>query len=206
LPAEPTLDALSGGGRLTVTVENEDRSSRYQGVVPLVGERFAACFEAYFERSEQLPTRLWLHAGPDGVSGLLLQRLPSGSSASAEEIEHAASMGDEDWGRVVALAETVTPEELATLPVEQLLWRLFNEEQVRLFDAAPVYFQCTCSRERVNGILRSLGEDEVNDILAEQGRVEVVCEFCNRAWRYDPVDVGVVFAPGDTPTGSRVLQ
>ena len=188
------LDALTGGGQLTVTVENADRSSRYQGIVPLSGARLADCFEDYFARSEQLPTRLWLVAAPERAAGLLLQRLPSGASASAEELEHSALAGDEDWSRVCQLAATLTAPELAALPAAELLRRLFHEEDVRLYEPAPVYFQCSCSRERVSGILRSLGEAEVRAVLAERGAVEVRCEFCNRAWAFDAVDVAALFA------------
>ena len=207
LPAgRPSLEALSGGGQLTVTVENADRNARYQGIVPLAGERLADCFEAYFARSEQLPTRLWLAATPERAAGLLLQRLPSGASASAEELEHSSLSGDEDWNRVLHLAQTLTAPELAALPAGELLRRLFHEEDVRLFEPGPVYFQCTCSRERVSGILRSLGEGEVRDILAERGSVEVRCEFCNRAWQYDAVDVAGLFADGGPVAGPRALQ
>jgi molecular chaperone Hsp33 len=207
LPAtRPSLEALSGGGQLTVTVENADRSSRYQGIVPLAGSRLADCFEAYFARSEQLPTRLWLAATPERAAGLLLQRLPSGASASAEELEHSAAAGDEHWSRVLHLAATLTPEELAGLPGGELLRRLFHEEDVRLFEPGPVFFQCTCSRDRVNGILRSLGETEVRDILVERGSVEVRCEFCNRAWQYDAVDVAGLFTDGSSLSGPRALQ
>ena len=204
--ARPSLEALSGGGQLTVTVESGDRGSRYQGIVPLTSGRLADCFEAYFARSEQLPTRLWLVATPERAAGLLLQRLPSGASASAEELEHSAAAGDEDWNRVLHLAATLTGGELATLPAGELLRRLFHEEDLRLYEPGPVFFQCTCSRERVSGILRSLGEAEVRDILAERGAVEVRCEFCNRAWQYDAVDVAGLFADGGSLSGPRALQ
>jgi molecular chaperone Hsp33 len=207
LPApRPSLEALTGGGQVTVTVENADRSSRYQGIVPLSGSRLADCFEAYFARSEQLPTRLWLAATPERAAGLLLQRLPSGASASAEELEHYAAAGDEDWNRVQHLAATLTPAELAGLPAGELLRRLFHEEDVRLYEPGPVFFQCTCSRERVSGILRSLGEAEVRSIVAERGSVEVRCEFCNRAWQYDAVDCAGLFAEGESLSGPRALQ
>jgi molecular chaperone Hsp33 len=202
----PGLAALSGGGQLTVTVESQDRSSRYQGIVPLTGSRLADCFEDYFARSEQLPTRLWLVVTETRAAGLLLQRLPSGASASAEEIEHSASEGDEDWNRVLHLAATLTDVELATLAGPELLRRLFHEEDVRLFEPGPVFFQCKCSRERVDGILRSLGAAEVEGILAERGSVEVRCEFCNRLWQYDAVDAARLFVTGDTVPGPRVVQ
>ena len=200
------IEALSGGGQMTVTVENEDRSSRYQGVVPLHGGSLAECFESYFAQSEQLPTRLWLVATGDRAAGLLLQRLPSGASASAEEIQHAVAVGDEDWNRILHLAGTLTGAELAELPADELLHRLFHEEDVRVFDPVPVYFQCNCSRERVSGILRSLGEAEVRDILRERGEVEVRCEFCNRARQYDAVDVTALFAGTDPASAPRAIQ
>ncbi len=204
--ADPALEALTGGGQVTVTVENADRSSRYQGIVPLTGARLAECFEDYFARSEQLPTRLWLVATEERAVGLLLQRLPSGAGASTEELAHSVAEGDEDWNRVRLLAATLSAAELATLPAEELLHRLFHEEDVRLFEPDPVYFQCTCSRERVSGILRSLGEREVRELLAERGNVEVRCEFCNRAWQYDAVDVEGLFVEGETVSTPRALQ
>jgi len=106
----------------------------------------------------------------------------------------------------VHLASTITAEELAGLHADELLHRLFHEEDVRVFDPAPVYFQCACSRDRVNGILRSLGEAEVREILTERGQVEVRCEFCNRAWQYDAVDVSALFATGDATVRPRALQ
>jgi molecular chaperone Hsp33 len=206
LVADAGLEALTGGGRVTVTVENADRSSRYQGIVPLSGARLADCFEDYFARSEQLPTRLWLAASGERSAGLLLQRLPSGAAASAEELEHASAQGNEDWNRVLTLAATLTAAELLELPSAALLRRLFHEEDLRVFEPDPVFFQCTCSRERVSGILRSIGASEVRDILAERGSVEVRCEFCNRAWQYDAVDVASLFADGDTGARPRALQ
>lgn len=195
LPPHGDLQALAGdGGHVTVTIENSERTSRYQGVVPLTGEGLAGCLQHYFERSEQLPTRLWLAATPERAAGLLLQRLPTGASASAEQDELQAAEADEDWNRVLHLAATLTPVELAQLPGSDLLRRLFHEEDVRVFDPGPVYFQCTCSKERVVGILRSLGQPEVQSVLDEQGVVEVRCEFCNRAYRFDAVDVAGLFA------------
>ena len=204
--ASSALDQLTGGGQLTVTIENPDRSSRYQGIVPLSGARLADCFEDYFARSEQLATRLWLVADAERAAGLLLQRLPSGASASSAELEHSAAAGDEDWSRVLQLAATLTAAELASLPAAELLRRLFHEEDVRLFEPGPVFFQCSCSRERVSAILRSLGAAELHAALAAQGRVEVRCEFCNRAWAFDAVDVAGLFAASGPVEAPRDLQ
>jgi molecular chaperone Hsp33 len=113
---------------------------------------------------------------------------------SEEEIEDA-------WRRVQLVAGTVTPEELATLEDRELLRRLFAEDDVRMFQSAPVFFRCRCSRERVGNMLRALGREEVDSVLEEFGQVEVRCEFCSRAYRYDAVDCAVLFA-GDTHTGT----
>jgi molecular chaperone Hsp33 len=204
-PDTRDLRVLSGDGTLTVTVESGSIANRYQGIVPLAGAGMGDCLRAYFDQSEQLPTRLWLRADGDSASGLLLQRLPvtarppgvteSGAGGvSEEEIEDA-------WRRVQLVAATVTPEELATLEDRELLRRLFAEDDVRMFQSAPVFFRCRCSRERVGNMLRALGREEVDSVLEEFGQVEVRCEFCSRAYRYDAVDCAVLFA-GDTHTGS----
>jgi len=191
---------LSGGGTLTVTLGGDDLANRYQGIVPLAGERMNECLREYFETSEQLPTRLWLRADGDQVSGLLLQRLPV-TSRPATVIESGAGGVSEDevedaWRRVKLVADTVTDTELASLPDRDLLRRLFAEDDVRMFEAAPVFFRCSCSRERVEAMLKSLGRNEVEDVLSERGNVEVRCEFCSRAYRFDAVDVGALFKEG----------
>lgn len=173
---------LLNGGRLVMTIETA-RGERYQGIVPLEGERLAQALQAYFERSEQLPTRLWLEADLHHAAGLLVQKMP----------EHHAAADDEDWARVQALADTVTREELLGLPGETLLRRLFHEEDRRIFSPEHVRFMCSCSRERVGEMLRSLGANEIESILAEQGSVEVDCEFCNAHYRFDAVDAAALF-------------
>jgi molecular chaperone Hsp33 len=200
----PDLASLSGKGSLTVTIENEDLSQRYQGIVPLTGERLSDCLRNYFETSEQLPTRLWLHADEHGASGLLLQRLSDDSVKSRTPGSRAHEMNqaeiDDAWNRVQMLGDTLKPEELQTLSDRNILRRLFAEDDVRLFESAPVFFKCRCSRERVVGMLRALGAEEVRSVLAEQGHVEVRCDFCNRAYRFDSVDVEQLFAGAATPT------
>ena len=196
LPDEASLAELTGGGRLAVTVDNQQHDHRYQGIVPLTQPALAACLEDYFAQSEQLPTRLLLAAGPDRAAGLLLQRVATGTSASVAADPRALEEAEDAWRRIGLLASTLTDEELLHQPCEVILRRLFNEDDVRLFEGSPVFFQCVCSRERVGGILRSLGEQEVHDILRERGDVEVRCEFCNRAYTFDRVDAARLFAAG----------
>ena len=201
------LAALSGEGNLTVTLENDDLSQRYQGVVPLSGERLADCLREYFEASEQLPTRLWLHATEKGASGLLLQRLSDDSVQARTGVDRPELPAPEEiedaWRRVQLLGDTLRGDELQTLSDREILRRLFHEDDVRLFESAPVYFRCRCTRERVIGMLRSLGADEIRSVLAERGEVEVRCDFCNRAYRFDPVDVEQVFAATPAADGSE---
>ncbi|MGH8372433.1 MAG: Hsp33 family molecular chaperone HslO [Gammaproteobacteria bacterium] len=184
--SDTSLAALIGDGKLVLTIET-GKGERYQSIVPLEGDTLASSLENYFVRSEQLPTRLWLSAGETSAAGLLLQVMPD------REREPDA------WQHVTVLAETVTERELSELSAEQLLHRLYNEDDVRLFDSAPVSFRCQCSRERIESTLRSLGEDEVQGIVREQGSVHVECEFCARAYDFDPVDVQALFSSDAQP-------
>ena len=169
-----------GAGRLVLTA-SAPGGDRYQGVVALEGATLAGALEAYFAQSEQLPTRLWLAVDGQRAAGLLLQRLPQATD-------------DEDaWRRTAMLADTLRDAELLQLGTKDLLRRLFNEETVRLFEAEPVAFRCGCSRERVDGLLRSLGREEVDEVLTAQGAIEVTCEFCNRVYRLDRVDAELLF-------------
>jgi molecular chaperone Hsp33 len=190
---------LIGAGNLTVTVESDDGSQRYQGIVPITGERLADSLQIYFENSEQLPTRLWLYADEKGAAGMLLQRLPDermrGTAGAGVPVADLAAI-DDAWRRVQLIAATLTADELRTLADAQILHRLFNEDDVRLFEPAPVYFRCRCSRERVSGMLLGLGETETRSILDERGEVEVRCDFCNRAYVFDAVDVAQLFNAG----------
>jgi molecular chaperone Hsp33 len=195
------ISDLIGAGNLTVTLETDDGAQRYQGIVPITGERLAESLQLYFENSEQLPTRLWLHADAQGASGMLLQKLPDSNSLPLQD----AAVLDDAWRRIQLIADTLTPEELRTLTDAEILHRLFNEDDVRLFEPSPVYFRCRCSRERVGGMLQGLGEAETRSVLAERGEVEVRCDFCNRAYVFDAVDVATLFkAPVLSDSGSSV--
>jgi molecular chaperone Hsp33 len=129
---------------------------------------------------------MWLAADQRRAAGLLLQRVPARGGLPRK---HA---NEEDWERVLALASTLTSEELLALPTEELLYRLFHEEAVRLFDREPLAFRCSCSRERIADSLRAIGREELDAIVAEQGAVTVDCEFCNRQYRFDQVDVATL--------------
>ena len=196
-----TIGDLIGDGNLTVTLETDAGAQRYQGIVPIAGERLAEVLQGYFENSEQLPTRLWLHADAQGASGMLLQMLPGGSSLAPKD----AFLVEDAWRRVQLIGETLTAGELRSLADAEILRRLFNEDDVRLFEPSPVYFRCRCSRDRVAGMLQGLGEAETRSVLAERGEVEVRCDFCNRAYVFDAVDVAQLFKAADfRDSGSSV--
>ncbi|WP_440996194.1 Hsp33 family molecular chaperone HslO [Arhodomonas sp. SL1] len=177
------LDQQAREGALAITVEPEDDSHRYQGIVDLAPGSLAAALEKYFRESEQLDTRVWLSAVEGRAGGMLLQRIPGGSDDDPDA-----------WERSGHLAETLTARELLHLDVADILHRLFHEEDVRLFDPLPLRFQCRCSRENVGAMIAALGPAEVRDIVAEQGGVEVHCDFCNQRYYFDAVDAEQLLA------------
>ena len=193
VPAAP-LNELFGKGRLVITIQPEGRRERYQGIVDLGDKGLADALEGYFQRSEQLPTRLWLAADSRYAAGLLLQRLPVEYADPYEKAE-----AEENWSRITHLGSTVTAPELLDLPFRDLIHRLYHEETVRAFESEPVSFRCTCSRERIEETLRGLGYPEVRGILKEQGKVGVDCSFCNQHYEFDSVDVERVFAADVSP-------
>lgn len=134
---------------------------------------------------------------------MLLQRLPSGERAGPGASVAAI---DDAWRRVQLIGDTLTPKELSTLADVEILHRLFNEDDLRLFEPSPVYFRCRCSRERVAGMLQGLGETETRSVLAERGAVEVRCDFCNRAYVFDAVDVVQLFNSGVPSDGGGSIH
>lgn len=176
--AQGTLQDLVGDGRFVITLDPKDGNQAYQGIVALDGNSIAEILQNYMTRSEQLETRLWLAADSLHAGGMLLQRLPG----------HAEAADGDSWERAVVIAETLKPEELLNVPSADLVHLLYHEEDIRLFEAQAVEFRCTCSRDNVARMLRMLGRDEVDSILAERGDIEVHCEFCNQSYVFDRVD------------------
>lgn len=173
----------SGEPLLAITIDNAVTGQRYQGLVPIDDDDPGALFERYFERSEQLPTRVLLASDGERCAGLMLQQLPATG--------HGAD--PDAWNRVGHLLATVSAEELLGLEPERLLLRLFHEESVRVLATQPLAFGCRCSRERVAGMLRTLGRDEAVASVRADGRIEVTCEFCNTRYHFDAVDVEQIF-------------
>ena len=220
VPDDARLEALvnvKGHGRCAITLDPQGRvpgQQPYQGVVALHGDRreplqkLSEVLEHYMLQSEQLDTKLILAANDQIAAGLLIQRLPVEGSRNLEAQRNEDEIGlNESYNRIAHLAATLTSEELLTLDAETVLRRLFWEEDVRRFEPAHPRFTCTCSRERVSDLLRNLGQEEVDSIGAEQGRVEVGCDFCGRQYQFDPIDVDELFIPArDQPPGSAALN
>ena len=205
---------VHGQGRCAITLDPQDRhpgQQPYQGVVPLHGDqneplqKLSQVLEHYMLQSEQLDTCLVLAANDEVAAGLLIQRLPMAGGANlAGEVIISADEDhigrSEDYKRIAMLAATLTADELLSLQPAELMQRLFWEETLRVFEPQTPRFACRCSRERVAGMLRGLGADEVLSLVAERGEAEVACDFCGAMYRFDPVDAGELFS---APAGQR---
>lgn len=183
VPADADLKTLVGNGYLVITITPEE-GERYQGVVGLEGDTLAACLEDYFMRSEQLPTRLFIRTsevdGQLAAGGMLLQVLPA-QETQANDFEHLA-----------VLTETVKAEELFSLAAEDVLWRLYHEEEVTLYDPQDVEFKCTCSRERCAASLKTLPDEEVDSIIAEEGEIDMHCDYCGNNYLFNAMDIAEI--------------
>ncbi|KQV48073.1 Hsp33 chaperonin [Pelomonas sp. Root1217] len=210
----PSMLNVHGQGRCAITLDPKDKfpgQQPYQGVVPLHGDhreplyKLSEVLEHYMLQSEQLDTRLVLAANGDIAAGLLIQRLPVEGEGNLEGKRNEDDIGlSEGFNRVAILAGTLTADELLTLDADTILRRLFWEETVTRFEPQSPRFACTCSRERVSQMLRGLGRDEADSVLAERGEIEIGCDFCGRHYRFDAVDVGALFTPpGRQPDGAE---
>ncbi len=172
---------LVKNGQFVITLDPK-QGEAYQGIVPIEGETIAEMLQNYMLRSQQIDTSLWLHCDGENAAGMLLQKLPDAGGNAVVNIDADA------WNRINYLANTVKNDELQNLPAEILLTRLFVEEDVRLFEPKPTQFYCSCNQSSVASMLRMLGEDELKSILAEFGKIEVNCDFCNKHYLFDAVD------------------
>ncbi|HHI3896583.1 TPA: Hsp33 family molecular chaperone HslO [Klebsiella aerogenes] len=183
IPEGADLKTLVGNGYLVITISPQE-GERYQGVVGLEGDTLAACLEDYFQRSEQLPTRLFIRTGEhDGkavAGGMLLQVMPA-QDAQLNDFEHLAT-----------LTETIKAEELFSLPATDVLWRLYHEEEVTVYDPQDVEFKCTCSRQRCADALKTLPDEEVDSILAGEGEIDMHCDYCGNHYLFNAMDIAEI--------------
>ena len=212
---------VSNKGRCAITLDPKDKfpgQQPYQGVVPLHGDKrekimkLSEVLEHYMLQSEQLDTTLVLAADDKVAAGLLIQRLPvlgednlAGSMVSKANEDQIGL--NEDYNRIAILAASLKRDELLGLDVDTILTRLFWEEKVLRFEPQAPRFACTCSRERVANMIRSLGREEADGIVAERGEIEVGCDFCGKQYRFDAVDSVQLFTePGTQPPATPTVQ
>ncbi len=206
----PEMVNVNNEGKCAITLDPLNKKpgqQAYQGVVPLFDDqrnklnKFSDVLQHYMLQSEQLDTTLVLAANDTTAAGLLIQRLPikgEGNLAAKASMEDEDEIGrSEDYNRISILAASLTPDELLNLDAETILRRLFWEEKLVRFEPLTPSFACSCSRERVSNMIRSLGTDEVESILAERGEVEVGCDFCGEQYRYDAVDAAHIFTSAE---------
>ncbi|MDV2857671.1 MULTISPECIES: Hsp33 family molecular chaperone HslO [Oceanimonas] len=186
VPDSERLADLVGTGYIAITITPEN-GERYQGIVELNENSLAASLENYFAQSEQLATRIWLFTGLQGdhqaAAGMLLQSLPSEAEGQQQDFEH-----------LEALTGTVKAEELLQLDAQEVLYRLYHQEAVRVFDPQPVSFQCTCSKEKCEQALLQVGQHEAMELIEEKGKIEMHCDYCGHHYQFDGSDVQTLFS------------
>lgn len=183
--AGSSLKEMIGNGYMVITITPE-KGERYQGIVALDGENIEACIDNYFQQSEQLPTRVFIrsgkHNGKPAAAGMLLQVLPALE-------EHAKAQTAEHFELLTQLTYTIKAQELFTLETKEILHRLYHEEDVTLYEPQPIEFHCTCSRERCENTLVTLPKEDVDHLLAEQGNIDMECEYCGTHYIFDRNDI-----------------
>ena len=191
------LGQLLGKGYIAFTVDQGPNTERYQGIVELRGARLADSVQHYFRQSEQLSTALAAAAGQDGsgawrAGAIILQQMPV-EEARAQGLEKESERA-EGWSHAVTLMSTIRDEELLApeLTPNELLFRLYHEDGVRVFPGRAVGFGCRCSRERVESVLKSLPGEELKELKGDDERVEVVCEFCRTAYHFDDAELAAL--------------
>lgn len=183
-----------GKGRCAIMLDPKDRRDGeplYQGVVPLTGETMADALMGYMQQSEQIHTKLWLAADEESAAGLMLQQMPD-FGGKDEELKN----DDDSVNRIETLAATITDEELLTLTPQEVTHRLFWEEAPEYFEPLEPKFACTCSREKIEAMIRNLGEVEALQIVKDEGKLEVTCDFCGRTESFSAEDIVKLFDNG----------
>lgn len=168
-------------GQMIITIE-PDVGQRYQGITAIKEGNIAGALEEYFEQSEQLGSRFWLTCDGTISAGFMLQQMPSETGDDPDA-----------WDRVSHLGSTIKNDELLHLPNDTLLHRLYHEEEVRLYPASELSFFCTCSKDRIANALHQLGHDELKNIIAEQGKISINCDFCQQAYAFNDAQIDELF-------------
>lgn len=184
-PTSEQFSELLHDGNLVITIDTR-KGEPYQGIVALEGNNLAECLQAYFYQSEQLGSIFYFAADKDHVAGLMLQQLPGHVHKDEDERSR-------HWEHFSTLARTITDAELLSLPNADILHRLYHQEELRVFAPRELKFACSCSRERTARAVSALGKEEVDEIIAEKGGVEISCEFCGTEYNFGPGELALLF-------------
>lgn len=189
---DPSLLGMLGENALLIITLTPEKGERYQGMIKVEDNQLSTVIERYFMQSEQLPTRLWLYADPATAvcAGFFLQVLPVAPDTNEPGAELAAQA--ESFEHLVTLADTLTKAEMFELSVQQILHRLYHEEDIHLFPEQAVTFFCGCSHEKTAEALRSLDMASLNEIIEEDGKLVLTCDYCLKNYHYDAIDVAAL--------------
>jgi molecular chaperone Hsp33 len=196
------MEALNVGV-LVIMLDNGSHGKHYQGIVSFRGNSLAQSVEGYFRESEQLATKIWLAVDDTKAAGLLLQVMPGTNKESSGQIEKEIYPR---WGHIVRLTQGLEPNDLLHLDHQDLLSKLYTEEDIRVFRSQPISFQCPCSRRRGEDAIQLLGRDEAEAELKSHQSIVVTCDFCNKEYIFDRVDVTKIFESKDRTPPDKQLH
>ncbi|HAT1821460.1 TPA: Hsp33 family molecular chaperone HslO [Legionella pneumophila] len=170
-------------GRMVITISQDNQTQAYQSLIPIQSTSMSENLMAYFAQSEQIATRVWLAVNEEMAAGMLLQLMPGQDTIQREQF----------WEYAVQLGQTVTEDELLTIDNQTLLYRLYHETELRIFESRTTRFQCRCNQEKMKQVIAILGEEEANELIKEKGQIEITCDFCNQKYTFDSIDVTLLF-------------
>lgn len=173
-------------GQMVLTINQNNQTNAYQSMVPIQSTSMSENLMNYFAQSEQVSTRVWLAVNENAAAGMLLQLMPDQDTQHREQF----------WEYAVQLGQTVSEHELLTLENEILLYRLYHETEIRIFESRKTRFKCRCNLDKMKQVLTVLGEEDANELLKEQGEVAIRCDFCNQKYTFDPIDIAMLFHKG----------
>jgi len=170
-------------GKMVLTMNQDNQTQNYQSMVPIQSTSMSENLMSYFAQSEQIATRVWLAVNEDKAAGMLLQLMPGEDTQQREQF----------WEYAIQLGQTVSDEELLQLNNDTLLYRLYNETDLRLFEHRATQFKCRCSPEKMKQLITVLGEQEAKDLIEDKGVIDIHCDFCNQQYSFDPIDLAMLF-------------
>ena len=175
-------------GKMVLTLSPHKNTQAYQSIVPIQSTSMSENLTQYFAQSEQLATFIWLAVDDSRAAGMMLQLMPAKTNDDLESIER-----EQFWEYATQIGNTITQEELLNLDNELILHRLYHETELMLFESRSARFRCRCSREKMQQVITTLGEQDAKDLLDEKGNIEVTCDFCNSHFVFDAIDVTLLF-------------